>query len=110
VDLGLPAAPISAEIVERGRDGRALTIRFRCPDPIDRTGVDVRWRMGPGRLLGTRIHRISIVEGRMVFEGGGSGHGVGLCQWGAEGMARAGAAAGDILKTYYPGAALGRIY
>ena len=44
----------------------------------------------------------------MVFEGGGSGHGVGLCQWGAEGMARAGAAAGDILKTYYPGAALGR--
>jgi stage II sporulation protein D len=106
----LSAEPVSAEVIRRGRDGRAITIRFLCPDPVERDGIDVRWRLGPGRLLGTRIHRILVTDGHLVFEGGGSGHGVGLCQWGAEGMARAGAAAADILATYYPGATLGRIY
>jgi stage II sporulation protein D len=38
----------------------------------------------------------------------GSGHGVGLSQWGAEGMAREGKTAEDIVKYYYRGISIAR--
>jgi stage II sporulation protein D len=43
-----------------------------------------------------------------TVRGAGFGHGVGLSQYGAEGMARAGADQGSILGRYYPGTGLGR--
>ncbi|MGD2246052.1 MAG: SpoIID/LytB domain-containing protein [Candidatus Aminicenantes bacterium] len=45
-----------------------------------------------------------------TFHGRGWGHGVGLCQVGAFGMARAGADYKDILKKYYRGITIGKIY
>ena len=47
---------------------------------------------------------------RLVAEGGGNGHGVGFCQWGAVGRARAGQDYGRILGAYYPGTELQRLY
>lgn len=47
---------------------------------------------------------------RFVFRGRGFGHGVGMCQYGALGMARQGASYGRILAHYYRGAKLIRIY
>jgi len=44
------------------------------------------------------------------FTGHGFGHGVGLCQYGAEGMARSGHTPQQILATYYPGAQVERAY
>lgn len=44
------------------------------------------------------------------FDGRGFGHGVGLCQWGAEGMAAGGAASEEILAFYYPGAKIHQAY
>jgi stage II sporulation protein D len=38
-----------------------------------------------------------------IFKGAGHGHGVGLCQWGARGLARSGKNFVDILTYYYPG-------
>jgi stage II sporulation protein D len=38
-----------------------------------------------------------------LFEGRGLGHGIGLCQWGAAGRARAGADYRHILAQYFPG-------
>jgi stage II sporulation protein D len=46
---------------------------------------------------------------RLVITGRGNGHGVGLCQWGAIGRARAGQDARTILRTYYPGTELRRV-
>ena len=40
---------------------------------------------------------------RFLFAGRGYGHGVGMSQWGAQGMALAGASAGEILTHYYQG-------
>jgi stage II sporulation protein D len=40
------------------------------------------------------------------FEGMGSGHGVGLSQWGAKGMAENGYTYQEILRHYYPGTKL----
>jgi stage II sporulation protein D len=47
---------------------------------------------------------------KLVAEGGGAGHGVGFCQWGAVGRARAGQDAVTILRAYFPGTELSRAY
>ncbi|HVX39018.1 MAG TPA: SpoIID/LytB domain-containing protein [Gemmatimonadaceae bacterium] len=44
---------------------------------------------------------------RLVIRGNGYGHGVGMCQWGAIGRARAGQDFRTILSTYYPGTTVG---
>jgi stage II sporulation protein D len=46
----------------------------------------------------------------VVASGAGSGHGVGLCQTGALGMARGGRTSEQILRHYYPGIDLKRLY
>jgi stage II sporulation protein D len=47
---------------------------------------------------------------RLVAEGSGAGHGVGMCQWGAVGRSRAGQDSRGILAAYFPGATLQRLY
>jgi len=47
---------------------------------------------------------------RLVADGGGNGHGVGFCQWGAVGRARTGQGYQQILSAYYPGTELQRLY
>lgn len=46
---------------------------------------------------------------RVTFRGQGYGHGVGMCQWGAIGRARAGQSFRTILGTYYPGTTVASI-
>lgn len=63
---------------------------------------------GIGRRAGWNAIKSSlfrVLNGRdyVLLDGTGSGHGVGLCQWGAEGMARKGYNYREILSHYYPG-------
>lgn len=44
---------------------------------------------------------------RLVIRGSGYGHGIGMCQWGAIGRARAGQDFRTILRAYYPGTTVG---
>jgi stage II sporulation protein D len=60
-----------------------------------------RRKWGSARIRSERF-KARIQEGFLHIEGKGWGHGVGLCQWGAEGMARQGASYKEILKHYYP--------
>jgi len=46
----------------------------------------------------------------VLASGAGAGHGVGLCQTGALGMAQRGATYREILRHYYPRAALHSFY
>ncbi len=108
--LGLPGPIRSVTVSRRDRGGRALAFRFRAPDPVDLPAATVRRKLGPGVLYSTLILRLETTDTELVLSGGGWGHGVGLCQMGALGMARAGAAAGDILRHYYPAADLVRMY
>ncbi len=70
------------------------------------------------RVLGLKetlfvIDREYDTEGRIThftFYGRGFGHGVGLCQVGAFGMAQAGADYRKILKKYYSGIKISKIY
>jgi SpoIID/LytB domain protein len=44
------------------------------------------------------------------LRGGGWGHGAGLCQWGAVGRARAGQDHREILRAYFSGAEVAKVY
>jgi stage II sporulation protein D len=54
------------------------------------------------RLLSSYVEPIAH-DARITFNGRGRGHGAGMCQYGAEAMARDGRTAMEILKFYYPG-------
>lgn len=59
---------------------------------------------------GTTIYDSGSVAEGYTFNGGGYGHGVGMSQYGAKGMAEAGHTFDEILAYYYPGTELGSIY
>ena len=46
-------------------------------------------------------------RGGVRLEGRGYGHGIGMCQWGAIGRARAGQGFRTILQAYFPGTTVG---
>ena len=66
------------------------------------------------RLLSYRLHSCLFSIRRkgkdFLITGRGWGHGVGLCQWGAEGMARLTYSCAQILQTYYPNSKLKRLW
>jgi stage II sporulation protein D len=105
VDSKTPSGRVAALAVrtDRGRFlVRANDVRFvmRVPNGeiLNSTYFSVRTeRDAAGRLA------------RATFEGGGYGHGIGMCQWGAIGRARAGHDFRSILSTYYPGTALATV-
>jgi len=97
-------------IVERSLSGRVTLL-----DVITDKG-EVRWAgnhfrklLGWNRVRSTRFE--SKVSGNgFHLTGQGSGHGVGLCQWGTRKMAEDGYDYQDILGHYYPGAGLTQLY
>jgi len=78
-------------------------------------GNDVRYVLRPpgGEILNSTYFNVSSTQAsdgsiaRLVITGNGYGHGVGMCQWGAIGRARAGQDFRTILATYYPGTTVG---
>ncbi|MBN2653847.1 MAG: SpoIID/LytB domain-containing protein [Nitrospirae bacterium] len=64
---------------------------------------DFRRKIGWEKLPSTLVTRMSIQDDRVVFEGKGYGHGVGLCQWSSLLMAKEGKTYTEILQKFYPG-------
>lgn len=66
------------------------------------------FRFAVGRALGWHTIRSDRYEAAgLEFRGTGAGHGVGLCQRGADRMGMEGRRYGEILAFYYPGTSLG---
>jgi stage II sporulation protein D len=59
-------------------------------------------KLGWDKVPGTRYQLRQLAGGNIVITSTGAGHGVGLCQWGACGMARSGKTYQEILKFYFP--------
>ena len=74
------------------------------------TGVDIRRMLGYSKLRSTLVTEMAKNSKGFVFKGRGSGHGVGMCQWGAKGMADLGRSAEEILSHYYPKTHVRRMY
>ncbi|MGI8499192.1 MAG: SpoIID/LytB domain-containing protein [Gemmatimonadaceae bacterium] len=103
---------------------RAITIDGRTPSGRVRAlavdtdrgryllrGNEIRFTMrsAGGEILNSTYFSVESepdgdgVLARVIFRGTGNGHGIGMCQWGAIGRARAGQDYRTILRTYYPG-------
>jgi len=73
---------------------------------------DLRLTLDPtGTKLRSTICQIVNLGEKIAFiSGRGFGHGVGMCQCGAQGLARKGRTAGQILNYYYPGSKIKTLY
>ena len=73
---------------------------------------DFRLSIDPtGRILRSTVCRIIDMGGKWAFiSGRGYGHGVGMCQCGAQAIAREGKTARQILLFYYPGSKIVSVY
>jgi stage II sporulation protein D len=100
------------------RSGRVGEVRivFERGD-IRIPGSDVRSVLRPeaDRQLNSLAFQLTVSKTngevtRVVAAGAGSGHAVGMCQWGAIGRARAGQDYQSILGTYFPGTKIEPIY
>jgi stage II sporulation protein D (peptidoglycan lytic transglycosylase) len=97
-------------VQSRTASGRAGTLAMKTakgPRPL--AAVELRQLLGYSRLP-SLLFDVESQGGMAVFRGRGSGHGVGLCQWGARARAQRGASYREILAHYYPGAEIRRMY
>ena len=115
---GQVGAPRTLEVQSKTASGRVAALAVRT----DRgrfllRGNDVRFvmRVPNGEILNSTYFSVRTERdaagrlARATFDGGGYGHGIGMCQWGAIGRARAGHDFRSILSTYYPGTSLATV-
>jgi stage II sporulation protein D len=108
----------SVRVGERSQSGRVARLILAIDGrDLFATGPAVRQVLRParGELLRSSIFTLSETTSgghltRLVAEGHGAGHGVGLCQWGAVGRARAGQSYAEILATFFPNTEIERQY
>jgi len=115
-DLGLPfGAPLRALTVSaQDESGRARTLVAVSAENVHFQVDANQFRYAVGRRLGwnvlkSNLYTVARRGGVLVFTGRGLGHGVGLCQAGADQMGRLGADPASILATYFPGTRLARL-
>jgi stage II sporulation protein D len=113
-----PGTPRDVVVDTRTPSGRVGTLKIAT----DRgnyvlRGNDVRYvlRAPGGEILNSTNFSVETTTARdgslssLVLRGTGYGHGIGMCQWGAIGRARAGQDFRTILRAYYPGTTIGAI-
>jgi stage II sporulation protein D len=119
----VPAGPLgsirSVAVDGRTPSGRVAALWIETDRGRYRVrGNDIRYvlRSAGGELLNSTYFSPEMVSSpdgrlsRLTIRGLGYGHGVGMCQWGAIGRARAGQDFRTILRTYYPGTTVARAY
>jgi stage II sporulation protein D len=108
----------SVQVIARTGSDRVARIAIGVDeDQITLDGPAVRQILHPVNDPLLRSAAFTLTESRegrvvtgLVADGRGSGHGVGFCQWGAVGRARAGQDFRQILAAYFPGTSLERLY
>lgn len=105
-------APLSGlTLSEREPGGRVFSLRLDGPQKMSLPTMDFLSLIGRGfgwNQLKSNWFDVEVREGVVEFHGRGLGHGVGLCQWGARGMAEVGKRFDEILRHYFPGTKLER--
>lgn len=119
----VPAGPVGdvRDITVEGRtaSGRVSAVVLQTTRGRFRVQAnDIRYvlRTPGGELLNSTYFSPEVLASpdgrlsRLTIRGLGYGHGVGMCQWGAIGRARAGQDFRTILRTYFPGTSVARAY
>ncbi len=104
----------SIDVLERGVSGRVTRLKLTGASGVKEAHGELEVRRALGGLKSAMFILEIAREGDVISEihatGGGHGHGIGMCQVGAVGMAEAGASYRDILKHYYPVSHVKRMY
>jgi len=102
---------LGLEPISRGVSGRIKSLRVRGTAGEVMIGPELAIRKALGSLRSSNFI-VTVTPGaggtpeRFTFTGAGWGHGVGMCQVGAVGMAAAGADYRQILGFYFPGTSI----
>lgn len=112
--LGEIVGIVAIEQSDHGQFARLTRVRLTGSTGKTETlrGEDLRLTLDPSgrKIQSTICHIVPWGDGWAFLSGRGWGHGVGMCQCGAEGMARLGKTAEEILQHYYPGSAIASLY
>jgi len=108
--ITIPGKLRSISVLHRTPSGRVEFLRVVGSRDVTVSGL--LFRSAVGRHIGwerlkSNWYDVSLRGDEIVFHGRGRGHGVGLCQIGAEVMGEEGHSYREILAFYYPGTRLG---
>jgi stage II sporulation protein D len=98
------------KVIESDASGRAKSIEIETPKSKFLIKPNEFRRIFGGSRIRSTAFSIALEGGVFVIRGAGWGHGVGMCQWGARGMAKMGFTAEEILHHFYPESDLIRLY
>jgi len=106
--LGVPPGKgLRFDVTVRTPTGRANRVRVSSGGVSrELRAAEFRKAAGYAKVRNLKMEIVH-VAGEFRVTGEGYGHGVGMCQFGANGMARRGAGFREILSRYYPGTELG---
>ncbi len=102
--IGYPGTIEAVEVLSRSPQGRANRMSIiGDAGTLTMTGNTFRQKLG---LRSTKFD-LAVSPTQITVAGNGFGHGLGMSQWGARGMAESGHQYADILTHFYNGARLG---
>jgi len=88
-------------------NGRATIFRI---GNVEVSAPELRLALGSTEMRSTWVETPSISGNQVKFSGRGYGHGVGLCQWGANAWAEEGRSAEAIVESFFPGVNIQKIW
>jgi len=103
--IGLKGTIKDVVIAKKTSSGRASYLTLKTTQGSKQISC-ARFRLGTG-IRSCKLTKLSVGSKETAFEGHGYGHGIGMCQDGAKGMANEKFTYEQILKHYYPGSKLG---
>lgn len=105
--LALSPLTIGRAAKDRTASGRVKTMTVKgTKGTVTLSGTTWRSLLG----LKSTLFDAKLTKDAVTFTGYGSGHGLGISQWGAERMAAKGASYAEILHHYYTGTTLQQLY
>ena len=98
--------------IEKTPSGRPVSLRIVGSSGTSHELLAERFRVAVGAsTVRSTDCRIRVSGEQVIFDNGkGFGHGLGLCQWGMQNQTLQGRSAAEILRFYYPGSRLTRVY
>ena len=105
--IKLSPLKIGKATADRSISGRVKTLQIvGSKKTLQFTGNELRSKFS----LPSTLFDVKISNGKVIFEGYGRGHGVGMSQYGANAYAKSGWDYEKILKHYYSGTTLEKLY
>ncbi len=95
------------DIGEKGQSGRAITLMV---DGKPVNAASLRIALDSKKMKSTLLTSLTVSGDKVMMEGKGYGHGVGMSQWGAYGMAEEGKKAEEIVMHYFQNVELVKLW